>query len=122
MIERGLAANATDYKRVEQLRTAMWRDMAKIFESYDAFLCPTCAITAPPLSECDDDYIVTLPNGRFAGLDMTCHFNMLPQLPALSLPAGIATNGLPVGLQIIGKRFADEQVLSFGSGIEAALS
>lgn len=55
-----------------------------------------------------------------AGLDMTCPFNLLPQLPALSLPAGIASNGLPVGLQIIGRRFADEQVLSFGAAIEGS--
>ncbi len=121
MIERGLAANATDYKRVELLRTAMWRDMAKIFESYDALLCPTCAITAPPVTECDDDYVATLPDGRFAGLDMTCPFNMLPQLPTLSLPIRLAANGMPVGLQIVGRRFADEQVLSFGAALERIL-
>lgn len=122
MIERGQVANATDYKRVELLRTSMWRDMAKLFESYDALLCPTCAITAPPLNECDDDYVATLPDGSFAGLDMTCPFNLLPQLPALSLPAGHASNGLPVGLQIIGRRFADEQVLSFGAAMESSVS
>ncbi|NLS00493.1 amidase [Rhizobium sp. P38BS-XIX] len=122
MIERGKDANATDYKRVELLRTAMWRDMAKLFETYDALLCPTCAITAPSVDECDDDYVATLPNGRFAGLDMTCPFNLLPQLPALSMPAGRASNGLPVGLQIVGRRFADEEVLSFGAAMEAALS
>jgi Asp-tRNA(Asn)/Glu-tRNA(Gln) amidotransferase A subunit family amidase len=122
IIKRGLVANATDYKRVELLRTSMWRDMAKIFETYDALLCPTCAITAATLTECDDDYMTTLADGRFAGLDMTCPFNMVPQLPALSLPAGLASNGLPVGLQVIGRRFADEQVLSFGTALEASLS
>ncbi|MDB5554361.1 MAG: amidase protein [Rhizobium sp.] len=122
MIERGQTFNATIYKRVELLRTAMWRDMAGIFEGYDALLCPTCAITAPPVGETDDDYIATLPNGRYKGLDLTCPFNMLPQLPALSLPVGLAADGLPVGLQIVGKRFADEQVLGFGSALETRLS
>ena len=122
MIERGLAANATDYKRVELLRTSMWRDMAKLFECYDALLCPTCAITAPLLHKNDDDYVATLSNGRFAGLDMTCPFNLLPQLPALSLPVGRASNGLPVGLQVVGRRFADEQVLSFGAAMETSFS
>jgi len=107
---------------VELLRTSMWRDMAKLFESYDALLCPTCSITAPPLNECDDDYVATLPDGSFAGLDMTCLFNLLPQPPALSLPAGRASNGLPVGLQIVGRRFADEQVLSLGAAMESSLS
>jgi len=121
MIERGLAMNATAYKRVELLRTAMWRDMARLFERYDALLCPTCAITAPPVSETDDDYVATLPDGRFKGLDLTCPFNMLPQLPALSLPAGFAEDGLPVGLQIVGRRFADEEVLSIAAAVEARL-
>jgi Asp-tRNA(Asn)/Glu-tRNA(Gln) amidotransferase A subunit family amidase len=122
MIERGLSFNATTYKRVELLRTAMWRDMARIFETFDALLCPTCAVTAPLVTETDDDYMATLPDGRFKGLDMTCPFNMLPQLPALSLPIGLATNGLPVGLQMVGKRFADEQVLGFGAALEARIS
>jgi len=121
MIERGFAMNATAYKRVERLRTAMWRDMASLFESYDALLCPTCAVTAPGVEETDDDYVATLPDGRFKGLDMTCQFNLLPQLPALSLPAGLAQDGLPVGLQIVGKRFADEQVLSVAWAIEVCL-
>ncbi|GAA4492697.1 amidase family protein [Gluconacetobacter tumulicola] len=52
---------------------------------------------------------------------MTCPFNLLPQLPALSLPAGRAADGLPVGLQIVGRRFADEQVLGWGAALEAIL-
>jgi Asp-tRNA(Asn)/Glu-tRNA(Gln) amidotransferase A subunit family amidase len=122
MIERGLGMNATAYKRVELLRTAMWRDMAKLFETYDALFCPTCAITAPPGHERDDDYVATLEDGRFNGLDMTCPFNMLPQCPALSLPVGLAADGLPVGLQIIGRRYADEHVLSFGGALEERLA
>jgi Asp-tRNA(Asn)/Glu-tRNA(Gln) amidotransferase A subunit family amidase len=121
MIERGLWMNAVGYKRIELLRTAMWRDMAELYDRYDALLCPTCAITAPPVTATDDDYAATLPDGRFNGLDMTCPFNLLPQLPALSLPVGLAADGLPVGLQIVGRRFADEQVLSFAAALEAIL-
>lgn len=121
MITRGLEMDATTYKRIERLRTAMWRDMARIFTRYDALLCPTCAITAPPIDETDDDYVATLPDGRFGGLDMTCPFNMLPHLPALSLPVGHAVDGLPVGLQIVGRRFADEQVLAWGEALEGMM-
>ena len=118
MIERGLAMGATPYKRVEILRSTMWQDMARILSTYEALLCPTCAVTAPPVSECDDDYVATDAEGRFAGLDITCPFNLLPQLPALSVPAGLADNGLPVGLQIVGRRFQDEAVLSIGAAFE----
>lgn len=121
LIERGRTLNATDYKRVELLRSAIWRDLAGIFVSYDALLCPTCAITAPPVEADDNDYIATLPDGRFRGLDMTCPFNLLPQCPALSVPAGRGDDGLPIGLQIIGRRYADEAVLSMGGAIEELL-
>ncbi|WP_448204961.1 amidase [Azospirillum sp. sgz302134] len=122
MMERGFAMDATGYKRTEVLRTAIWRDLAGLFERYDALLCPTCAVTAPPASETDDDYMATTADGRFRGLDMTCPFNLLPQCPALSLPVGLASDGLPVGLQIVGHRFADEDVLGIAVAFERVLA
>lgn len=121
LIERGLAMKATEYKRVELLRTAMWKDLSAILARYDALLCPTCATTAPPATANDNGYAADLPDGRFGGLDITCPFNLTPQCPALSVPVGLGSDGLPVGLQIIGRRFADEDVLSIGGAIEGRL-
>jgi Asp-tRNA(Asn)/Glu-tRNA(Gln) amidotransferase A subunit family amidase len=121
LIERGLTLDATNYKRIELLRSSMWHDLAAIFKSYDALLCPTCAVVAPLLDETDDDYMATLPDGRFKGLDMTCPFNLLPQCPALSLPIGLTPERLPVGLQIVGRRYADEDVLGIARAVEALL-
>lgn len=118
MIEKGEAMGATRYKRIEILRSRMWQDMAAIFRSSDALLCPTCAVPAPFVTETDDDYVATLADGRFAGLDMTCPFNLLPQLPALSVPVRPTSTGLPVGLQVVSHRFADEAVLAIGGAIE----
>jgi len=122
MIERGLTLDANSCKRVEILRSEMWCDMAALFKTYDALLCPTCAVTAPLVSETDDDYVATLADGKFKGLDVTCPFNLLPQCPALSLPVGLAPDGLPVGLQIVGRRFADEDVLGIGLALERRLA
>ena len=121
LIERGRTLDAAGYKKVELLRTAMWHDLAAILARYDALLCPTCAVTAPPVEADDNDYVADLPDGRFQGLDMTCPFNLLPQCPALSLPAGLGEGGLPVGLQVVGRRYADEAVLSMGGAMEDAL-
>ena len=121
LIERGRTMSAVTYKKVELLRTAMWRDLSTVLSRYDALLCPTCAITAPSADADDNDYVADLPDGRFQGLDMTCPFNLLPQCPALSVPVGLAADGLPIGLQIIGRRYADEDVLSIGGAIEHAL-
>jgi Asp-tRNA(Asn)/Glu-tRNA(Gln) amidotransferase A subunit family amidase len=118
LIEQGLALDATSYKRIELLRSSMWHDLAAIFKTYDALLCPTCAVVAPSVDETDDDYMATLPDGRFKGLDMTCPFNLLPQCPALSLPISPSPQGLPIGLQIVGHRYADEDVLGIARAIE----
>lgn len=122
IMRRGFAKDATSYKRIELLRTEMWRDMARLFETYDALLCPTCAVTAPPVAKKDGDYFGEDASGRFMGLDMTCPFNLTPQCPALSVPIGTADDGLPVGLQIVGRRFQDEVVLGVARGIERLLA
>lgn len=121
IMRRGFAKDATSYKRIELLRTAMWRDMARLFETYDALLCPTCAVTAPPVETKDGDYFGEDAAGRLIGLDMTCPFNLTPQCPAISVPIGPADDGLPVGLQIVGRRFQDEAVLAVARGVESVL-
>lgn len=121
LMEHGQGLRATSYKRIELLRTAMWRRMAEIFNQYDVLLTPTCAVLPPLLEKTDADYDATLPDGRYAGLDMTCPFNMVPQCPALSLPLG-SLHGGPVGLQLVGRRFADEDVLATARAFEAVLS
>ncbi|HTR17828.1 MAG TPA: amidase [Acetobacteraceae bacterium] len=121
-MRQGDAMSATHYKRIEILRSRMWREMMAVLGDYEALLCPSCAVPAPPASRRDFDYFATLPDGRFAGLDMTCPFNMVPALPALSLPAGTTAEGLPVGLQIVGRRYADEAVLALAGGMELVLA
>jgi amidase/aspartyl-tRNA(Asn)/glutamyl-tRNA(Gln) amidotransferase subunit A len=108
---------AVDYKRMEQFRTRLWNDLRDIFSRYDALLLPTCALPAPRLDTNDADFERDLPDGRFAGLDMCCPFNLVAQCPAISVPVG-KTRGLPVGLQIVGPRFADVLVLRLAKAIE----
>ncbi len=122
LIERGRQMDATTYKRIEVKRTALWRDMAEIFSKFDALLCPTCALAAPSADLNDDAFGATLPDGRFGGLDMTCAFNQVGQCPAVSLPIGLTAAGLPVGMQIVGHRFADEDVLAMALACERVLS
>lgn len=118
LIARGEAMSATAYKRIEILRSRMWDDLAPVLAQNDALLCPTCPITAPPPE--GGSFGQTLPDGRYAGLEMTSIFNLVPQAPALSVPAGLA-EGLPVGLQMIGRRFGDERLLALGAAVEAVL-
>lgn len=119
LMQRGEAIDAVAYKRIELVRSAMWRDMMGILRGHEALLCPACAVVAPPVGHTDDDYLADLPDGRFAGLELTSPFNMVPTLPALSLP--IPRTGLPVGLQMVGRRYGDEALLALAGAVEALL-
>lgn len=83
--------------------------LAAAFERADVLASPTTPETAPP-AEGDGK--------RHVGL--TWAFNLSGH-PAISLPAGLDRRGLPVGLQLVGRRGADEQLLRVAARIEAAL-
>jgi len=119
LVEGGRRLSALDYKRVEILRTRCWHDLCDLFERHDALLCPTCARTAPPVEAKGTDWGETA-DGRLRAPDMTEVFNFLGRAPALSVPCGFAPDGLPVGVQIVGPRFADGAVLRIGKALETA--
>ncbi len=54
------------------------------------------------------------------GYEMTSPFNLVSQCPALSVPSGFTREGLPTGLQIVGRRFDDLAVLRIGAALERA--
>jgi aspartyl-tRNA(Asn)/glutamyl-tRNA(Gln) amidotransferase subunit A len=93
--------------RITRRRHQLTLDAARLFEQVDVVLCPTTAVPAfaaegPPKGDADG---VELEGA------MTTPFTMLANLcwnPAISVPAGVTSEGLPIGLQIIACRHADE--------------
>ncbi len=118
LMETGRDCDAVALVRLGAVRERLWRDLAEVFEHYDALICPTCATTAPPVSMSDADFEVTAPDGRFAGLDLACPFNLVSACPAVSVPIG-RSEGLPVGLQIVAPRFRDAVALGIAKSVEA---
>ena len=57
-------------------------------------------------------------DGRHHGHDMTGVFNLVSPCPALSLPCGLDADGLPIGLQIVGRRWREDTVLRIGRAVE----
>ncbi len=92
------------YSKSLQIRTLICNDFKNIFERYDLILTPTTPTTAYKLGEKQGDSL-----DIFMGDICTSSVNMAG-LPALSLPCGADSQGLPVGMQLIGKAF-DEQLL-----------
>jgi Asp-tRNA(Asn)/Glu-tRNA(Gln) amidotransferase A subunit family amidase len=118
LIEAGLKMSAVEFKRIEFIRTAMWRKLGPILERCHALLCPTMAHAAPKVGGKDTEYDWIDEQGRFHGLDLTSVFNFVSQCPALSVPSGTTANGLPIGLQIVARRFEDIPALSIGKALE----
>jgi Asp-tRNA(Asn)/Glu-tRNA(Gln) amidotransferase A subunit family amidase len=121
LIDRGLAMSAVDFKRTEFVRTAQWQALAPVLQRCHALLCPTMAVAAPPADRSRQHEPRVTPDGRVHGLDMTGVFNLVSQCPALSVPSGFTRDGLPTGLQIVGRRYDDLTVLKIGAVLEQAL-
>jgi Asp-tRNA(Asn)/Glu-tRNA(Gln) amidotransferase A subunit family amidase len=120
LIEAGFAMNAIEFKRIEFLRTEMWRKLSPVLQRCHALLCPTMAHPAPRVGGKDTEYDWVDEKGRFHGLDITSVFNFVSQCPALSVPAGFSTSRLPIGLQVVARRFEDLTALTIGKALEAA--
>jgi aspartyl-tRNA(Asn)/glutamyl-tRNA(Gln) amidotransferase subunit A len=100
------------YTQAMKVRTLIRQDFERAFEQCDVILAPTAPSAAFALGEKSDDPIAMYLNDVFAVPAS------LAGLPAMSVPAGLNSEGLPLGLQIIGKPFDEQGVLDAGLAIE----
>lgn len=117
MAEEGVAISKKDYLAATMARGAYGSAMRVFMEKYDFLLTPTLATTAfdvERLSPLDDD-----GNAWMAWTPFSVPFN-LTQQPAASVPCGFSKDGLPVGLQIVGRMFDDAGVLAASYAYEMA--
>lgn len=110
---------AIDLERAAQTRTALWHTVRQFFERYDLLITPTLPTAAFPIGRAFPAEIDgrKLDNG-LQWLPFTIPFAITGQ-PAISVPCGFTAGGLPVGLQIIGRRHADAMVLRAAAAFEA---
>jgi aspartyl-tRNA(Asn)/glutamyl-tRNA(Gln) amidotransferase subunit A len=117
--ERGRPFSVGDYLAATSARAELYAAMLRFHERYDLLLTPTMPVTAlkagremPETGDFGDDWINWSP--------YTYPFN-LTQQPAASVPSGLAGNGLPMGVQIVGPPRADHLVLRAARVIEQAM-
>lgn len=120
-IEKGLALTGGEIARAEAQRGDMFRRMRRFFESYDLLLCPTTIVPPFPVEQryvtaCDgvefDTYVDWL---------MIVHAITLTCSPAISIPCGFTSNGLPVGLQVVAPGRGEARLLAGARFIEEVL-
>ena len=102
------------YLKAQRVRALIGRDFATAFERVDCILTPTTPSAAFPIGEKSGDPIEMYLNDVF-----TVPAN-LAGLPAISVPAGLSSDGLPLGLQITGPAFDEETVLRVAEVLERA--
>lgn len=113
--EIGRSLSASDLIDTQIVASREWLSMARLFESYDALACPTMPRTATPLGQSEFDFSGLDADGKPITFDMTFPFNLFGRLPALTLPSGLGRDGLPTGLQLVGRRHDEQTILSLAS-------
>jgi len=102
------------YLRAQKIRALILRDFTEVFADVDALVTPTAPSAAFAQGERMDDPVKMYLNDVF-----TVPANM-SGIPGLSVPAGLDPDGLPLGLQVLGKPFDEETVFAVGAALEQA--
>ncbi|WP_339832676.1 Asp-tRNA(Asn)/Glu-tRNA(Gln) amidotransferase subunit GatA [uncultured Parvibaculum sp.] len=102
------------YLKAQKVRTLIARDFATAFADVDVLLTPTAPSAAFGIGEKTDDPLSMYLNDVF-----TVTVN-LAGLPGISVPAGLSAEGLPLGLQLIGRTFDEETLLRAANAVEQA--
>jgi Asp-tRNA(Asn)/Glu-tRNA(Gln) amidotransferase A subunit family amidase len=122
--EMGMGSTARDYVQALEVIAASYAPIGAIMAKHDLLICPTLGLPAPP-ADFDSSKDEIRINGKlvspFLGWALTVPFNMLSRLPVLAVPSGHAANGVPTGIQLVGRSYSDRDVFQAGMAYEAAL-
>ena len=103
------------YKKAQQVRTLVMNEFTKLFEKYDVLLTPTAPTVAFDIGSKSNN-----PLEMYLADICTVSVN-IAGLPGLSLPCGVDSSGMPIGMQLIGNRFSEETLLNAGYTFEQDL-
>ena len=94
------------YKKAQQVRTLVSNEFSKAFEKYDVILTPTSPVTAFKIGEKSNN-----PLEMYLADICTVSIN-IAGVPAISIPCGVDSENMPVGMQLIGNKFQEEKILN----------
>ena len=117
VVKEGLAMKAVDYVRAQMARHQFWDRVRAFFDRYDLLLTPTLAVPPFEVGRVCPESFEAQEMGWIRWTPFTYPFNFA-QNPAATVPAGFTAAGSPVGLQIVGRRFADLTVLQASAAYE----
>jgi len=113
----GARVTVCEYMQAQRVRSLIKRGFLEVLESFDAFVSPTTGCVAKRLTEADltigavdSDFNAAVSQFTFAG--------NITGLPAVSIPAGLDRNRLPLSFQIMGRPWAEAEVLSIAAAVD----
>jgi len=120
-IEKGQALTATAIIRAKRVRSALFHRVARFFDDHDLLVCPCVAVPPFPVEQ-------RFPT-EIAGEKLTTYIDWmfltfvisLTGCPAISLPCGLTREGLPVGIQLVGRPHGDADLLGIARLFEEVL-
>jgi len=119
LFDQGRLVAATDYVQAQRLRRQLRDEFNRLWNEVDCLATPTTPNTAPRIGDTTVQLGGQEENVRLAATRLVRGINTLG-LPALSIPCGLSTSGLPIGLQIVGPAFEEARILRVGAALEDA--
>jgi len=119
-VEQGLALDPERIARAQSMRSELFRQTAAFLERYDALALPASLVPPFPAEQEWVDEIAGVRLDTYVDWMRACTRISVTAHPAISIPFAFTADGLPVGLQLVG-RYGDERgLLDFAAGIETA--
>jgi len=119
-IEQGLALTPQAIARAERARTTLWHRVRTFMEAYDLLILPTTAVQPFPVEQPYPTELDGKPLDNYIQWAYLTYGITVTGLPVISVPCGFTRAGLPVGLQIVGRRRQETAVLRAAAAFEAA--
>jgi aspartyl-tRNA(Asn)/glutamyl-tRNA(Gln) amidotransferase subunit A len=116
-MRQGLLVPAAAYLKAQRLRAVVMRDLEQTFRDVDALVTPTSPIPAPKLDSGPGEIGAPLGALRSTLRRLTQPFNLTGN-PAVTVPCGFSRDGLPIGLQLVGRPFDEARLLNLAYAYE----
>jgi amidase len=120
-VRRGQALSIDDIMRAADLRTALFHRTSALLERFDLLALPTVQVVPFDVELRWPAVVAGVAMDRYYTWMRSCSRITSTTLPALSLPAGFTPDGLPVGLQLVGRHRGEARLLALAAALEAQL-
>ncbi|MEU6997766.1 amidase family protein [Nonomuraea sp. NPDC046570] len=119
-VERGREVTGADLARAERLRSGLYQRMAAFFDTYDLLIAPVSQVPPFPVGQPHVTEIDGQAMPDYLAWMRSAYWISVLHAPAASVPAGFTPSGLPVGVQIVARPFADALALRAAHAFEQA--